>query len=172
MLSKEFLLELNDTPYSVIYNDYQQFRIGSKIKNGFVAKFVTDNGHRYVVTAVQIGKTKKEREQNESSLKGGIWEIDFGLLEGGWNEFEKSKEDITGTGDQFRVFATVFSVIDRMIKKYKPLIIVVKSKMSQGNRSRLYKRMAKQYAEEKGYKLANTKLINGGKIQRLEFRRL
>jgi|10_taG_2_1085330.scaffolds.fasta_scaffold01298_2 hypothetical protein len=61
---------------------------------------------------------------------------------------------ITNKGDQFRVFATVFDVISKFLKKVKPASFTFAAK--EESRNKLYSMMIKRYANKFGYKLDGT----------------
>jgi hypothetical protein len=68
-------------------------------------------------------------------MQGGPSEISFQLI---LPNGEKS-EEITGTGDEFSVFATVLDGIQHWIKSYNPKSFIMSAK--EPNRKSLYRRM-------------------------------
>lgn len=170
------LTELTNKPYKLdidptIGFSYDERFYGSKNKEGATGKFVTDSGEEYSITAVMIKRTAEERraakefkKKREASgkrfiripnKKGGIWEIAFTRTikgpEGSGQEDED--DDVSGTGDAFRVFATVMEFIEWVVRNREPKYIMLKSKDVESRKS-LYARMAQRYASKLGYEIA------------------
>ncbi|MFA7407850.1 MAG: hypothetical protein WCY93_08570 [Anaerolineaceae bacterium] len=100
-----------------------------------------------------------------------FWHIDFARDE----DLER-----TGTGDEFRIFATILDIIEKFLDQEKPRRLKFSSsKENEGagkdSRTSLYTRMVKTFASKKGYKfdvktagpetiftLTNTKLAEDG----------
>ena len=89
--------------------------------------------------------------QPEQDNKQGpvTWEVEF------WrNEYQ----DITGEGDQFRVFATVLQAINEFVAKYKPINLSftatkkVEPWQKSMSRANLYDRLVQRYARASGYR--------------------
>ena len=101
---------------------------------------------------------------------GGIWEIHFHKDDDQADDDVEAHSGITGTGDAFRVFATVFEIIKDIIKYGKPEILSIKSKADEPSRTKLYKRLAKKFAPSLGYHITSEKLV--GDTLRLELRKV
>jgi len=106
------------------------------------------------------------RPQAYGVKPGGIWEIHF------WNASsdDDTASDILGTGDAFRVFATVFAVISEMIERGKPEIVSIKSKANEPSRTKLYRRLAQKFAPQLGYRITSEKQT--GDTMRIELRKV
>ena len=79
-----------------------------------------------------------------------VWDITFALM---YSDTEYS-ENITGTGNSFEVFATVFKCLKDFIKKEKPINnIQIEVERDDYSRMKLYDKLVKNKAKEFGYKL-------------------
>ena len=81
---------------------------------------------------------------------GEMWIISFR---------RNGKANVTGQGDQMRVFATVIDVIKKFIKKESPKKIFFsaeKNKDDKDSREKLYSRLVKKFANEMGYNSKET----------------
>jgi hypothetical protein len=115
----------------------------------------------YRIYAMLMGRTEKEKEELKNnppstirlSYPGGIWEIHFMELDDDNNQLS----DVTGSGDAFRVFATVLEFTKNIIKSKQPSEINIISDAEEGNRSRLYDRLVRKYASRLGYSVTGTK---------------
>lgn len=178
----EILAESLTTPYKVNFHNSVEWG-GSKSgrsKLGVDGEFTTDAGINYTVIGFKVGPTKDEREQKAAAKihiqkridagervlripgnqrMGGIWEIHFAQQDKD-RDYKKDKSKLTGTGNEFRIFSTVFEVIERITKEYKPKIISIKVE-DEANRIRLYKRMAKKFAPKLGYTYTKTVAQSG-----------
>lgn len=100
----------------------------------FTATAKLDDGSKFVMTIDEIG---------------GAWDVEF--TRGG-------KMNVTGKGDQMRVFATAIAILREFIKKESPDEVVFGADKDEGNRKdktsreKLYSRMMKKFASEMGYK--------------------
>jgi hypothetical protein len=89
-------------------------------------------------------------EPHRDNKDGSVaWEVEF------WrNEYQ----DITGEGDQFRVFATVLQAINEFVAKYKPINLSftatkkVEPWQKSMSRANLYDRLVQRYARASGYR--------------------
>lgn len=87
------------------------------------------------------------------------WEDDDVDNDREWNiEFEEKKghspatQELTGSGEEFKVFATVKAIIFKFIKIHKPFTIRLIASKQDKNRVRLYRRMFKTHMPE-GWKV-------------------
>ena len=192
---KEFLTEVFSKPYPFKITKEREVYEYGKMRDvvGFEAEFKTENGLLYRIYAVMIGTTKAQRDKKAEALKqkeimlswgkkpkldknkknfhGGIWEVHFDYIKKSKRVpgDEENISDISGTGDSFRVFATILSFIKDFSKKVEPDFISIKSKNAEANRTELYKNLAKRYAKTIGYDVI--KSVKGAEITRLELKR-
>lgn len=110
------------------------YKITTKGKDLFEAKFRTDDNIEYLYSAIY-------------EVMWDSWDIIFSA-----GEFDA--EDITGYGNQFRVFATIAKITDEFIRKYKPKVITFSAK--EPSRQKLYTRFAKMIASKYNYKVKKT----------------
>jgi predicted transcriptional regulator len=81
--------------------------------------------------------------------KEEAWNVEF---------FRNNSQEVTGEGDQQRVFATVLSAIQKFIKKYKPnkVIFSASKEVDDGqksqSRARLYDSLVQRYAKAWGFR--------------------
>ena len=125
-----FLNEVMNKPYK-----YELKTAASQ----WIAKFKTDARDLFKVRINNEGYDDDEEQE---------WSVIFsdeGLFDG---------IGITNKGDQFRVFATVFDVIGKFLKKVKPASFTFAAK--EESRNKLYSMMIKRYANKFGYKLDGT----------------
>jgi len=59
--------------------------------------------------------------------------------------------DLTGTGDEFRVFATVAAIIRDWVRRNRPSVLTFSADKSDGNRVRLYQRLINRLIQNSGY---------------------
>ena len=153
-------------------------------KSGATATFYTSEGNKYKIHAYKLGVTKAERDATKADMErekedefwipdffdstGGIWEVHFSMVDKVEDGKEKYTNAITGTGDAFRVFATIMKFLKALKDQKDPSIVSIKSKTEEGNRTSLYTRMAKRYAPQMGYQVRGVKTI-GDKV-RIELR--
>ena len=188
-----YLTEALDSPYtfkSIGRNVGFTMTNGRKYQ-GWSASFVTDDGNRYEVFGYQLGFTKAEREtqakdkelrdarraqaekegrrllkrpRNRGGLKGGIWEVHFALQDG-----DEDKFGITGTGDAFRVFATVFEFVKQLAEQAEPEYVAIIAKTGEGQRAKLYETLVKRKASKLGYEYVKT--VKGKESTRIEVKK-
>jgi hypothetical protein len=98
----------------------------------FLAKFQTEVGYGYF-----------DAEEWELA-----WDINFSI---------NDAYDVTGGGDQFRIFATIMDIAKHWIDKHRPQRIKFSSDKSGGqlSRSRLYSAMCNKFAKQFGYHWAS-----------------
>lgn len=81
--------------------------------------------------------------------KEEAWSVEF---------FRNNSQEVTGEGDQQRVFATVLSAIQTFIKKYKPNRVIfsaskeVEDGQKSQSRARLYDSLVQRYAKAWGFR--------------------
>ena len=117
---KQFITEVFDKPL-----DYEWFRKSNLIWGG--SFYINDE---YIVVSIS------ERG------KPDFWNIDF--------IGEVSGYKITGKGNSFQIFATIFKMIQEFLKTKKPKGIYFSAKES--SRIKLYKMFIKKYSSKIGYK--------------------
>jgi len=167
--------------------------------SGAQAEWTTVNGVKYQAHAFKIGLTKAQRDKRKAvrkakqekidqgirpkrtiprlggvaRSKGGIWEVHFesikiyntALIKG-----EERSSEITGTGDAFRVFATMFEFIKYIVKQANPDILSIKSKSVEPSRVKLYDTHTRRYASTLGYEVV--KSVTGSDLTRIELRKV
>lgn len=168
-------------------------------KSGMMAEFRTDNGIYYEVTAQRMGYTKEEQMQRKKDKEerqrlmqadkdagkrkrlrfrrldqGGMWQVHFHQIKKGKTpdtaDIDDYVNDITGTGDAFRVFATILEFVKELVDEKKPQILSIKSKTEEQSRSELYGKLAKRYAGTVGFKVKKT--VTSNKVTRIELVKL
>lgn len=74
---------------------------------------------------------------------GGVWDVIFE---------RNGSMDVTGKGDQYKVFSTVIAVIQEFVEKVQPEKITFGAdKTNSDSRSNLYDRMIRRFAKRAGY---------------------
>lgn len=198
--------EIANMPYKLELQPEVQFGYdkhdgGSKYKDGASAKFTTDAGEQYDISAVMNARSQKQKDASRewrdkmdksnkpfiripsSRRKGGIWEIAFTRVEQDVEDIdddgtrtvharpvgaEHSGDDsVSGTGDAFRVFATVMEFIEWLVRNKQPEYISIKSKDVESRKS-LYARMTRKYAARLGYEV--TKIVATPDGQRINLK--
>ena len=188
MRATEFVTESVTSPYNMNFrNSVTWARKGSRRTKGVAADFTTDSGVKYMVRAMHIAPTKAERDaaQPKSAFSndimlpptmdsrfGGMWEVHFDSYDEADKDDERSgyKNKLTGQGDEFRVFATIISLLERMIGEYHPEIISIKSDNTEPKRFTLYSRLAKRFAPQLGYEIVKT--VATDSTTRMELRKV
>ena len=158
------ITESLDKPYPIQYRKNVEWQGGKK---GWIGEFRTEKGLIYEIMAVFSGFTEGEKQQRAERIKnrkrkiltpglpqGGIWEIHFNQIIGDRMSMDSYVHDITGTGDSFRVFATVLQFIQKLISVKTPQELLIKSKDDEENRTKLYLSLIKRYSSKVGYKIA------------------
>lgn len=93
------------------------------------------------------------------ATKEEAWSVEF---------YRNNSQEVTGEGDQQRVFATVLSAIQKFIKKYKPNNVIfaaskqVEAGQNSASRARLYDRLVQRYATSWGFRM--TRDDTGNKV--------
>ena len=111
----------------------------------WIAKFETDAGDLFKIRIDNKGHDDENQE----------WSAIFSDESVGLDGI-----GITNKGDQFRVFATVFDVIEKFLKKVKPHSFTFVAK--EESRNKLYSMMIKKYAPKLGYELDGTYDVKQG----------
>lgn len=124
-----YINELFDKPVKWI--------IVRNMKDDFQAYFQTDTYKRYVFDAML-----------ESGLEE-IWNIQFAMKNP--NDPHERFWDITGSGDEIKVFATVVDIFKAFVAHYKPQVFYFAAK--EPSRQKLYDRFAKIIQSKLNYKL-------------------
>jgi len=185
MRATEFVTETMTSPYKMNYRNSVTWRTSNRRKtHGVAADFTTDAGVVYNMRAFTLGRTKAERDEEKriadkgeldmsmvfDSRYGGMWEVHFHSFDGSDEETRTAKDVLTGTGDEFRVFATVLEFIKRIVQDYHPMIISIKSRDSESGRFELYKKLANRFAPKLGYEVG--KAVSSGTKTRMELKRI
>lgn len=80
------------------------------------------------------------------------WVISFGRTElGSRRSISSAKTNITGTGNQHAIFATVIDIIKNFIDEVNPDEMSFTAKKSEPSRIALYNRMMKMFPKDKWY---------------------
>ena len=114
----------------VLNNPYEWKLVRTTIHN-IEYRFTTDSGIVYVVGLGRLGEN--------TTLTSKDWDLYFSISEDSLKQLGKDDSNmfkITGTGDQFRVFATVQDIVKDFITKKKPNAIEFSA--SEPSRQRLY----------------------------------
>ena len=120
---KQYLNEVLNNPY--------KWKLVRTTIHTIEYRFTTDSGIDYVVGLSRIGVDTK--------LTSTDWDLYFTISEDSLKQLGKDDSNmfkISGTGDQFRVFATVQDIIKDFIIKHAPDLIAFSA--SEPNRRRLY----------------------------------
>lgn len=148
MKFQQYLTEAFDKPYL-----WRSMSPSGGFKD--MARFATDDGVEYLMFSKQTEKPKSQQGETDPMLSflndfepvGGVWEFHFSMFKG-----NKGIVDRTGTGDEFRVFATVVDWIISVIKNRGPDEVHIMAKKEDPKRLKLYSRMVERYARKYGYK--------------------
>ena len=138
------LNEVLDKPYGYKW-DFQPSKRGDAR-----ASFITDNKVDYVVEFISfdvLGEKYEIAFYSKGRDPSQTYAGDINLI------------NVTKSGDQFRVFATVVKVIEDFLSKKKPKIILFNAK--EESRRRLYMAFIKKYASKFGYKYKGKDKIEG-----------
>jgi hypothetical protein len=120
---KQYLNEVLNNPY--------KWELVRTSKYNIEYRFTTDSGIVYVVGLGRLGEDK--------TLTSKDWDLYFSISENSMKELGKDDSDtfkISGTGDQFRVFATVQDIVKDFIIKHDPDLIAFSA--AEPSRRRLY----------------------------------
>lgn len=126
LLNQE-LLEVLDKPLP--------YKVKRSDELNFEAEFVA--GDRKIIFAATNMWEPYEGEDDEDLERD--WNIEFEEKKG----YAPATQDLTGSGEEFKVFATILAIIDRFIKVHKPLAMRFNASKIEKNRVRLYRRMLK-----------------------------
>lgn len=114
----------------VLNNPYEWKLVRTTIHN-IEYRFTTDSGIVYVVGLGRLGEDR--------TLTSKDWDLYFIISENSMKELGKDDNNmfkISGTGDQFRVFATVQDIVKDFIIKHAPDLIAFSA--AEPSRRRLY----------------------------------
>jgi len=120
---KQYLNEVLNNPY--------EWKLVRTTMRNIEYRFTTDSGIVYVVGLGRLGENTK--------LTSKDWDLYFSISENSMKELGKDDSDtfkISGTGDQFRVFATVQDIVKDFIIKHDPDLIAFFA--AEPSRRRLY----------------------------------
>jgi hypothetical protein len=133
VFEERFLNEAFDKPYS--------FKLEEVTPNRFEAKAKLSDDSILTIMFLY-------------SFKYDGWEITFD---------RNTKMNITGSGDQYRIFATVIEAIKKFIAIKRPNTIRFGADKSEGSdsRAKLYERMVRTFANKYGYQLKKTEYKYG-----------
>lgn len=106
MNSREFIIEIANNPYNV-----ELFKNSGRVVD---YKFTTDAGIDYYVSF---------SKQSQNKMNGAYLVFSAGKTTDKTNKSDKNKIGITGTGDQYRVLASVGSAINQYVSTYNPAFI-------------------------------------------------
>ena len=104
-----------------------------------VAELPANEGHIHILF-------EPHRDNKDGSV---AWEVEF---------WRNDSQDITGEGDEFRVFATVLQAVSEFVAKYKPMNLSFQAtkKVDQGqkplSRANLYDTLVQRHARASGYR--------------------
>jgi hypothetical protein len=84
---------------------------------------------------------------------GSHWEMAFGEKRPG----KPSSLEVTGSGDEFKVFATVIKITKEFMEKYDIDTLSFTADKSEGNRAKLYHRMVERLVHGKWKKSVDHK---------------
>jgi hypothetical protein len=161
--------EVLATPYKLTTRSNVEYDSG---KLGMYATFKSDNGITYTVMGQKNGDTEAEIKAKENKPKpaglvipsnprrGGEWEIHFSQADYDDDERDISadKSGIEGTGDAFKILATVLDFVKLVVNRYEPVKILLKSKSDENSRTSLYLKLVNKYASSLGYKVVKTEI--------------
>ena len=120
---KQYLNEVLNNPY--------KWKLVRTTTYNIEYRFTTDSGIVYVVGLGRIG--------NRTLTQSKDWDLYFSISEDSLTQLGKDDSNmfkISGTGDQFRVFATVQDIVKDFIIKHAPDLIAFSA--SEPSRRRLY----------------------------------
>jgi hypothetical protein len=122
----------------VLNNPYEWKLVKTSIKN-IEYKFTTELGITYDVGLIRSGDGESLTGE---SLTSSDWDLRFNIEEDSLKKLgkdDRSMYKLSGTGDQFRVFATVQDILkDFIIKQTPDLISFSASSIGEPSRRRLY----------------------------------
>ena len=94
-------------------------------------------------------EARKDLEPDKRDLDPGEWEVYIYQEREG--DKRVSKDTITGTRNEFVVFATVAKMFDDFMKKVKPQLLTFFSSDDEKSRHKLYSRFVKKAAQKYKY---------------------
>lgn len=118
-----------------IFDKPVKWKIVTKSNNEFMAKFF-------------INKKEYHFDASYGGIQDDAWEVFFELID----EEGYGSMDVTNSGDEYAVFATVIEIMKEFVKLYDPDKITFSAQ--EENRRGLYIRMFRKYASQ--YKLQQT----------------
>lgn len=168
-ISDEQLLESAKAFFSS-YTDYTTLNENVNLKNSidelFESRFLSEAFDKpYPFNLKDVTPNRLEAKVNLSD--GSVLTIMFlySFKYDGWEVvFDRDmKMNITGSGDQFRIFATVIEALKKFISVKSPTTIRFGADKSEGSdsRAKLYERMIRTFANKYGYQLKKTEYKYG-----------
>ena len=133
MRATEFITEAFDKPYELLRWEKGDF--------GDVDAIARLDDGTFLTIMFNKGFSKDSKEE--------AWSVEF---------YRNNSQEVTGEGDQQRVFATVLSAIQTFIKKYTPnrITFSASKEVEQGqnaqSRARLYDSLVQRYARAWGFR--------------------
>ena len=133
MRATEFITEAFDKPYELLRWEKGDF--------GDVDAIARLDDGTFLSIMFNKGFSKDSKEE--------AWSVEF---------YRNNSQEVTGEGDQQRVFATVLSAIQTFIKKYTPnrITFTASKEVEQGqnaqSRARLYDSLVQRYARAWGFR--------------------
>jgi len=133
MRATEFITEAFDKPYELLRWEKGDF--------GDVDAIARLDDGTFLSIMFNKGFSKDSKEE--------AWSVEF---------YRNNSQEVTGEGDQQRVFATVLSAIQTFIKKYTPnrITFSASKEVEQGqnaqSRARLYDSLVQRYARAWGFR--------------------
>ena len=120
---KQYLNEVLNKPY--------EWKLVRTSMRNIEYRFTTDSGIEYIVGLGRLGENP--------TLTSTDWDLYFSISDTSLKKLDKDDSDmfkISGTGDQFRIFATVQDIVKDFIIKHAPDLIAFSA--AEPSRRRLY----------------------------------
>jgi len=143
--------ELMDNPldWQSVYDDDNRYSAEFDLDNGLTYSLEAFLRHSYDITAIEVFR--------DLNITGTAWEIEFVAIEGFKHNYK-----VTGTGDQFTVFATIADIIKMFIFRRKPDAFFFSAK--ERSRVKLYRIFSQKLSKEFGYNVREGTLENSKDI--------
>jgi hypothetical protein len=113
--------EIMGSPYQIMS--------GNALRDRFTFNFYTDDKQVYSVIFSWMDENRSELDMSFSKRDGG-----------------KHNVNVSGTGDAFRILATVKAICERALAKYHPAVFTFSAALDQPSRVKLYDALARQLA--------------------------
>jgi len=128
-----------------IFNKPLQYKQVTSSPQADTYEFTTGNGNEIKVNVFKIDNFR----QAGVDLPGTGIGFDFQNVNASGNP-----EGITGTGDEFQVFATVLTIVEQALAEHQPTLVAFGA--HEGSRQKLYDRMIKVMQRRHAYELLDT----------------